>query len=294
MKLLYYPRIGITCVFILLNTLLIGCLLYPLSLVKWLCPAKSVQRALSPVFARLAEIWNFNNSIFIRSVCGTRLEITGDLKLDRNDWYYVTSNHQSWADILILQIVFNRRIPLLKFFLKKELMKIPLLGIAWWALDFPFMQRSSKSEIKKNPALKGKDMETTRLACEKFMEMPTSIMNFFEGTRFTPEKHRKQQSPYRHLLKPKAGGTAFALAAMQGKLTTLLDVTLIYPDNAPTNLLAFLGGRTQHVKVIVTRREIPAWASQGDYQNDREFRLRFHKWMGTIWAEKDALIDTNR
>src|SRR3546814_9530339 len=117
-------------------------------------------------------------------------------------------------------MAFNRRIPLLKFFLKQELIKVPLLGLAWWALDFPFRKRFTRAEIEANPSLKGKDLETTRKACEKFKEMPTSVMNFFEGTRFTQAKHDQQQSPYEFLLKPKAGGTAFALSAMDGKLAT--------------------------------------------------------------------------
>ena len=50
--------------------------------------------------------------------------------LARQEWYLMTSNHQSWADILVLQKVTNRRVPSLKFFLKQELIWVPLLGLA--------------------------------------------------------------------------------------------------------------------------------------------------------------------
>jgi hypothetical protein len=50
-------------------------------------------------------------------------------------------------------------------------------------------------------------------------------MNFVEGTRFTPAKHAAQQSPYKHLLKPKAGGLALALHVLGDRFDSLLDVT---------------------------------------------------------------------
>ena len=211
--------------------------------------------------------------------------------LSKDQWYLVTCNHQSWADILVLQRISNRRIPFLKFFLKQELIKVPLLGLAWWALDFPFMKRYTKAELEKTPSLKGKDLETTRKACEKFAYFPTSVMNFFEGTRFDAQKHAKQGSPYKHLLKPKAGGAAFTLNAMSGHLRNLLDVTIIYPPGTPRSLMAFLGGAMDEVEIVVQQRVIPAWASEGNYEDDAEFRARFQQWIGELWADKDALLD---
>jgi 1-acyl-sn-glycerol-3-phosphate acyltransferase len=130
--------------------------------------------------------------------------------LEAKGHYLVLSNHQSWVDILILQKVFNRRIPFMRFFLKQQLIWVPMLGLAWWALDFPFMQRHTKSQLQKRPELAGQDIAATRKACEKFLGKPVSIMIFPEGTRFTPAKHAQQQSPFQHLLKPKSGGMAYA------------------------------------------------------------------------------------
>jgi 1-acyl-sn-glycerol-3-phosphate acyltransferase len=137
-------------------------------------------------------------------------DVQGIAGLDPRGWYLVNCNHQSWADILVLQHLLTHRIPLLKFFLKQQLLWVPVMGLAWWALDFPFMRRHSEEVLKAHPELRGKDQEATRLACEKFSLIPTSVMNFCEGTRFTPTKHQRQQSPYRHLLRPKAGGIALA------------------------------------------------------------------------------------
>jgi 1-acyl-sn-glycerol-3-phosphate acyltransferase len=45
----------------------------------------------------------------------------------------------------VLQRIFHGRIPFLKFFLKQELIWVPVIGLAWWALDFPFMKRGKGS-----------------------------------------------------------------------------------------------------------------------------------------------------
>ncbi len=291
---LHTLRASLTLFIIVLNTLILIWPLLLFTLFKLVFPVGFIRRPVNRVLVAIAELWISINNTSIRLISGVTLHVSGTEGLSYDDWYLVTANHQSWADILIMQMVLNRRIPSLKFFLKQELIKVPLLGVAWWALDFPFMKRYTKEEIAKNPSLKGKDLETTRKACEKFQDMPTSVMNFFEGTRFTQEKHDKQQSPYRNLLKPKSGGTAFALAAMQGKLHRFLDITLIYPPNSPTHIIDFLGGRIPQITVIINQRTVPEWASQGDYQEDPEFRQRFQQWITSLWQEKDQLIDKHR
>lgn len=290
MNVLHKIRAVIALVLITVNTVLHCIPLYTLVLAKFLLPIHSVRTVLSRALVAIAESWIAVNNVIIAVCAGIRWHVEGLEGLSPNEWYFVTSNHQSWADILVLQRTFNRRIPFLKFFLKQELIKVPVLGLAWWALDFPFMKRYSREEVAKNPELKGKDLETTREACRKFAHFPTSVMNFLEGTRFTRAKHDQQESPYRLLLRPKAGGAAFTLNAMAGKLGTLLDVTIVYPRDVPRTLFAFLGGAVKDVKVIVTHRVVPDWASQGDYENDPQFRARFQQWISEIWQEKDALL----
>jgi 1-acyl-sn-glycerol-3-phosphate acyltransferase len=168
----------------------------------------------------------------------------------------------------------------LKFFLKKELIWIPFLGLAWWALDYPFLERSAAAY---------KDMQTTLKACEKFGTMPTSVMNFVEGTRFTIEKHRKQRSPYANLLKPKAGGIAFVLTAMGEQIHSILDVTIVYPQGAQ-NFWGLLCGRVGEIKVRVEPLPVDG-ELLGDYFRDREFRKRFMTWLNTLWVEKDKRME---
>lgn len=290
MNLFHKIRGSLALAAMFLNTFLCVIPLYLLVLIKLLIKSQGAQVALSHGLVRIAEFWISINNLIIALFSSVRWHVEGIDKLSKQQWYFVVSNHQSWADILVLQRLFNRRIPMLKFFLKQELRKVPMLGDAWWALDFPFMKRYSREEIEKNPELKGKDLETTRAACEKFAMFPTSVMNFVEGTRYSKDKHDKQQSPYRYLLKPKAGGAAFTLGAMSGHLRTLLDVTIIYPRSAPRTLLAFLGGAIGDVQVIVRQHEIPEWASQGDYENDPAFRQKFQQWVADLWADKDALL----
>jgi 1-acyl-sn-glycerol-3-phosphate acyltransferase len=179
---------------------------------------------------------------------------------------------------------------LLRFFLKRQLFWVPLLGLAWWALDFPFMGRYTPRQVARNPALAGKDVATTRRACEKFRDIPVAIMNFVEGTRYTPAKHVAQGSPYRHLLKPKSGGVAFVLDAMGQGLHSILDVTIAYPAGRPT-MVDLLAGRIAGVRVHLHQRAIPADLLHGDYQADRAFRVRFQQWMNALWAEKDATLE---
>ena len=193
------------------------------------------------------------------------------------------------VDILVLQHCLNRRIPLLKFFLKQQLIWVPVMGLAWWALEFPFMRRHSEAYLQQHPEMRGKDQETTRKACEKFAQVPTSVMNFLEGTRFTAVKHARQQSPYVHLLKPKAGGLALALNAMGDKFQAILDITIVYPDGTPS-FWQFLQGRMRRVTVRARLLPIPQDLAHADYSGDAQARAAFQAWVAQMWREKDAQI----
>jgi 1-acyl-sn-glycerol-3-phosphate acyltransferase len=266
-------------------------LLFVVALLKLLVPVQAWRRRMSRVMVALAENWISCNHLIFRVMGSWTLQVSGTANLDRNEWYLVIANHRSWVDILVLQSVFNRRIPFLKFFLKKELIRVPVLGLAWWALDFPFMQRHSSAYLAKHPEARGQDIEATRKACEKFREIPTSVMNFVEGTRWTPAKHAATRSPYNHLLAPRAGGTSFALSAMGGVLSSLLDVTIVYDQPNPS-LWDLCCGRVGRIRVAVRKLPIEAWMSQGDYSNDQPYRERFQTWLNGLWKEKDALLSS--
>jgi 1-acyl-sn-glycerol-3-phosphate acyltransferase len=237
----------------------------------------------------IAEAWISCNSGWMALTQRTDWDVQGIDGLDPDSWYMVNCNHQSWVDILVLQHLLNHKIPLLKFFLKQQLIWVPVMGLAWWALDFPFMRRHSEEYLKQHPEMRAKDQETTRRACAKFALVPTSVMNFLEGTRFTPAKHARQQSPYRHLLKPKAGGMALALNAMGDKFRAVLDITIVYPDGTPT-FWHFLQGRMRRVVVHARVLPIPTHLINADYGGDAEVRLQFQAWVQQLWRDKDARI----
>lgn len=272
-----------------LNTLFWVSILFIVALFKFIIPLSAWRDFCSQILTWIAENWISLNNLNSFLVNRIHWDVTGIEGLNRESSYLVMSNHQSWTDILVLQKIFNRRIPFMKFFLKKELIWVPALGLAWWALDFPFMKRYSEAFLKKHPHLKGRDIETTRRACEKFKTTPVTIMNFVEGTRFTPKKHRRQSSPYGHLLRPKAGGTAYVLQAMGDRLHQILDVTIVYPDGS-RSFWHFLTGRMKRVMVRVQTRPIDTRII-GDYFNDAEFRERFQSWLNELWAGKDLQIE---
>ena len=260
------------------------------ALLKLIVPLQTVRLLIDPILLRIAEAWIAGNSGWMGLTQRTRWDVQGIEGLSDRSWYLVNCNHQSWVDILVLQHLFNRRIPLLKFFLKQQLIWVPVMGLAWWALDFPFMRRHSEEFLKKHPEMRGKDQATTRQACEKFALIPTSVMNFLEGTRFTPAKHLRQQSPYDHLLRPKAGGVALALNAMGDKFQAILDVTIVYPDGAP-DFWQFLSGKLKHIIVRVRALPVPQHLVQADYAGDPSVREAYQQWVQQVWREKDAQIE---
>ncbi len=265
-------------------------ILMVVALAKLLVPLPSWRKATSRVMVGLAECWIRCNVAIFRLMGVLRLEVTGAEGLDRCGWYLVLSNHRSWVDILVLQQALIGRVPFLKFFLKQELIWVPFLGLAWWALDFPFMQRHSATYLQQHPEARGEDLAATRKACERFALMPTSVMNFVEGTRFTAARHAASKSPYRHLLRPRHGGVAFVLSAMGKSLHSVLDVTIAYPSASPT-LWDMCCGRLGTVRVDVRRHPVEPWMTAADFGEDAADRARFKRWLGELWAEKDARLD---
>ena len=280
----------VTALLMALNVIAWCLVLFAVAIAKFLVPIPAWRRTLSRAMTALAEGWIGTNNAIFRLMGSLPLDPRGLEGLSTREWYLVVSNHRSWVDILVLQAVFNRRIPFLKFFLKQQLIWVPFLGVAWWALDFPFMRRYTSAHLAKHPEDRGKDLEATQRACEKFRLIPTSVMNFVEGTRLTPEKHASFKSPYRNLLPPRAGGVSFVLSAMGGMLHSMLDVTIAYTTGTPT-MWDLCCGRVGRVIVDVQRRSIDAWLSAGDYASDPAFRARFQVWLGGVWHEKDALLD---
>jgi len=286
--------VGVIASFLLGLNILFWCFfLFAFALLKLALPFKPVRVVLDRILTMIAENWISCNSGWMRLTQNTLWDVKGLDGLSYKGWYLVNSNHQTWADIFVLQHLLNRKVPFLKFYIKQELLYVPIMGLAWWALDYPFLKRYSQEYLDKHPEMRGKDLEATRKACEKFSLIPTSVMNFPEGTRFTKAKHDRQQSPYKFLLKPKAGGVALALNTMGEKFQSLLNVTIVYPDGAP-DFWEFLCGKLKRVIVRMQEVPIPKQFIGGDYEGDAGFRAEFQQWIHEMWLEKDRQIEQLR
>lgn len=233
-----------------------------------------------------------NNWLIDHVLPNTEWDISVDDNLDLNmqGRYLMTCNHQSWVDTTVNQYFGLTRMPLTRFFTKWELIFIPFVGQAFKILGFPMMKRHSKEQIAKNPELKYRDIEEARKSCEQLLSQPFTLLNYLEGTRYTPEKHAQQKSPYKHLLKPKAGGLALALNILGKDVDALVDMTIIYPNGAP-GYGEFWLGDVPKIAVNLRKIDIPEWIHGGDYEDDLEYRDRFQKWVDDLWAEKDQLIE---
>ncbi len=261
-----------------------------LALLKALLPFDRARGVLDRGLMAIASNWIAINSWMIDHLTSLRVHVEGLPEQPLLDGHFMMlCNHQSWVDIPVLQKVFNRRLPFLRFFLKSQLIWVPLLGLAWWALDFPFMKRYTREQIARRPELAGRDLEATRKFCRKFAGIPITVGNFVEGTRFTAAKHATQDSPYRHLLKPRAGGTAFVMNAMGETLDTLVDISIVYPHGRG-ELADLFADRIPEVRVHVRMMPIPERFRGGDYASDEGYRAEFQQWLNELWREKDATI----
>ncbi len=274
-------------VLVIINTLFWCLPLYFFGALRFFGPA-SAEPWCTRQAMHIAELWVDVNNVLLGLFAKLDLDVQGVEGLSPDKWYLVFSNHQTWADIVILQRVFNRRIPMLKFFIKQQLIYIPFIGIAWWVLDFPIMKRYSREFLAKHPELRGKDLEATRKSCEKFSLTPVSILNFLEGTRFTSEKHERFSSPYKHLLAPKSGGASMVVSSLGDKLDCVLNVTIHYPDGAP-GFFDFLCGQLDAVSVHVEQLPVPVEVTKSG--DNTRVQKDFREWVAEIWQEKDRKLE---
>ena len=281
---------GSVILLLLLNTLILIGPMMLIALLKLILPGKALRTACSRGVMWVAETWAEIDKLIFATLTPTVWDIRGGEGLRRDRSYLVVSNHQSWVDIPALVQAFNRKTPYFKFFLKQELIWVPFLGLAFWALDYPFMKRYSKAYLARHPEMAGQDLEITKRACARFKDLNVTVVNYLEGTRFTAAKQAQQGSPYQHLLKPKAGGVAFTLATLGPQLDALLDVTLIYPGQRAPGFWKLISGQVPKVIMDIRTRELDPALWAGDYQGDAEFRQYVQAWVSQLWQDKDTRI----
>jgi 1-acyl-sn-glycerol-3-phosphate acyltransferase len=286
---------GVAILFITINTIACCIPIYLLALARALVPIESFRIAMAAAMTRVIDVWVGGNRILIDTIHMTDIQtsINTSAPLERDRWYVVIANHQSWSDILVLQDVFLGRIPPLKFFVKQQLIWVPGIGLAMRLLEFPYVRRYSREILEKNPELRRHDQEATRRACEHFKKRPTSVLNFMEGTRFTVAKRVHQNSKFRNLLTPKTGGFGYVVGALGDRIDQVLDVTIVYPNGVPT-FWEFLSGQSPTVHVEIATRQVPAtlYKEQDELAADAREELRV--WVDDLWLHKDQRIDELR
>lgn len=275
---------------VVLNTAVWVVPFYVVLVPKLLVRHGAVQRAVDRFYIVMSNTWIRVNRAVFDMLLPTRwdIEYLGDP--DPAEWVVLTVNHRSWTDPIALVQVIHERLAFPKFFAKKGLVWLPFFGQAFWALGFPLMARHSAEHLARNPEARGQDLEATRRAVRRFRYRPVSVVNFLEGTRFTPEKHARTHSPFRHLLPPKAGGVAAVIAGLGDRLQAWVDVTIVYPEGH-SSFWDFLGGRLEWIHVRVERIAVPDWFLGGDYSADSEYREALQEWVRSLWERKDAHID---
>ncbi len=284
--------IGLITFILILVELIIGFgTLAIINIPRAFIPIKSFKVFISRVSNYIGDLTVYGLKLIMLLMHGDSIIIIEEHEeLDQDDWYMAMSNHQSWADIFVLLVVANYKLPLLKFFMKKELWWIPFVLLANKTLNMPFVNRHSKKEIEKNPSLRTRDYENTIKSCKRFLRCPSTIFSYAEGTRFTKEKHRNQQSPYNNLLTPKIGGMATALSAMPA-INTLVDYSLVY-ESGKRDAWSFLTGEMKNVKILVKKYDIPEHLKEKNYSADDQYREDFKNWIEGIWAQKDKDIES--
>ncbi|OUW09972.1 MAG: hypothetical protein CBD19_00980 [Gammaproteobacteria bacterium TMED159] len=289
MKFIFENIIGIMSITILvLNTFVLSCLLIPLGIIKFFLPLTALKVLFTKFIIKVGELWIFTNKIWVKALHNPKWQIIGKENIKSDGWTIATSNHQSFADIFLLQDITNRKMPMLKFFMKYVLIYVPVIGLSWWALDMPFLKRYTKKQLENNPELHGKDVREMKRALKHYALYPVTVFSFAEGTRFTIKKNLHQKSPFKNLLKPKEGGLATALSLVN-EIDSLIDFTIKF-DTKKRSFWDYLCGRMNSVKVIIREIKIPAKFLNIDLLENKILRSEFKDWLHNIWNEKDTLI----
>ena len=255
MKSIKSSLIGLITFLLIVVELIIGFgTLTIINIPRIVIPFKFFKVFLSKVSNYIGDLTVYGLKLIMLLMHGNNINIIDDYdQYDRDKWYMAMSNHQSWADIFVLLVVANYKIPLLKFFMKKELWWIPFIFLANKTLNMPFVNRHSKKAIENDPTLRTKDYKNTIKSCKRFLRSPSTIFSYAEGTRYTKEKHAKQNSPYKNLLIPKTGGLATSLSAIP-KIETLVDYSIVY-ESDKRDAWSFLSGEMKNVTVLVKKYE---------------------------------------
>ena len=71
--------------------------------------------------------------------------------------------------------------------------------------------------------------------------------------------------------------------------TSVLDITIMYPDTQGSPMISMLSGRLNKVVMRINVHPVTD-EIVGDYFNDDEFKQGFQSWLNSVWQNKDKLI----
>jgi 1-acyl-sn-glycerol-3-phosphate acyltransferase len=132
-------RAIVAILIITVNLVILPVLVIILAFFQKIMPVTSLKNILYRTSHQLVpDIWVAINSFAMKVASSAPWEIIRKGELHRDGCYFLMCNHQSWLDILVLQRVFLGKIPMLKFFMKQNLLwSLPIGGLACYMLDFP-------------------------------------------------------------------------------------------------------------------------------------------------------------
>ncbi len=271
------------------STIVLTAVIFVLSLFKLIAPRGRARDSMTHLLSSFAELWVSINKLSVRFYRDMEWDVHMPAGISHKGRYLVVCNHQSGVDILALQHVLNRRAPFGRYLLKHQLIWVPVLGVAWWALDMAFLRRYSKQELIRNPSLRGKDLQNAARACEKLKHIPVSMMTFPEGTRFSESKREVQSSPYKYLLRPRYGGVGQVLYSFDDAMDGLIDVTIVYPEGTPS-VWHYVSGQVRKISVHIQLRPIDEELRGGNFREDPVAKGNLKTWLNGIWEEKERRI----
>ena len=144
------------------QTILMGTAIFLIMPLKFVTTGRLRSRVVSVMEWIAHRGWCSLNGWLMRHLLPTRWTIRGDAKITRDRTYLLIANHRSWNDLFAMMVAFTDRVPPYKVFIKQQLIWLPVVGQVVWAIDFPFMKRYTREQVRANPNLKGRDVETTR------------------------------------------------------------------------------------------------------------------------------------
>ena len=269
----------IVALVVAITTLAVCIPLYLFGLVRLVVRPQSFRRRLAQPMDRVIDVWVSVFRQLIHRFHLIKIDLDMPVEIhDRNRWRVILCNHQSWVDIILLQSSFRDVAPVLKFFTKRELIWVPLVGIAMWILGFPYVYRSRSHSDHMTAAQRESNEAVMRREGKRFLEKPVAVINFVEGTRFSAEKRDSRDSPYENLLAPRRGGILRSLLVLGDHVTSVLDVTIVYSGEVP-GFWDLLTGRADRARMIVREVDRPLLEEDA-----------LSAWLDTRWREKDEIL----